>query len=34
MKRIDIINTIGKEYITSNIENDEFIIQKHLKKLI
>jgi len=24
MKRIDIIHTIGKEYLSSNIENDEF----------
>jgi hypothetical protein len=30
MKRIDIINDIGREYLTSNIENDEFSYVKPL----
>ena len=33
MKRIEIIQTIGKEYLTSNIENDEFSYQKALKEV-
>ncbi len=33
MKRFDIINTIGKEYLVSNIENDEFSYQKALKEI-
>lgn len=33
MKRIEIIEKIGKEYLTSNIENDEFSYQKALKEL-
>lgn len=30
MERIDIIRTIGREYLVSNIENDEFSFQKCL----
>lgn len=33
MKRIEIIEKIGKEYLTSNIENDEFSYHKALKEL-
>jgi len=33
VKRIEIIQTIGKEYLTSNIENDEFSYQKALKEV-
>lgn len=33
MLRIDIINIIGKEFLTSNIENDEFSYPKEFKKL-
>ncbi len=32
MKRVDIINRIGKQYLTSNIENDEFSYPKELKR--
>lgn len=32
MQRIDIINKIGREYLTSNIENDEFSYKKALKR--
>ena len=30
MKRTDIINYVGKEYLCSNIENDEYSYQKGL----
>lgn len=33
MKRINIIDKIGKKYLTSNIENDEFSYQKALKEI-
>ena len=33
MKRIDIIEKIGKDYLTSNIENEEFSYQKALKEI-
>ena len=33
MKRIEIINTIGSEFLQSNIENDEFSYPKELKKI-
>ena len=33
MLRIDMINIIGKEFLTSNIENDEFSYPKEFKKL-
>lgn len=33
MKRYEIIDVIGKEYLTSNIENDEFSYQKVLKEV-
>ena len=33
MKRMDIIETIGKDYLTSNIENEEFSYQKALKEI-
>lgn len=33
MKRIDIIEKIGKDYLTSNIENEEFSYQKPLKEI-
>lgn len=33
MKRSDIIQTIGSEYLISNIENDEFKYSKEFKKL-
>lgn len=32
MQRIDIINKIGRKYLTSNIENDEFSYKKALKR--
>lgn len=32
MKRIDIIDIIGKDYLTSNIENDEFSYKKALRR--
>jgi len=31
MRRIDIISTVGREFLISNIENDEFSYQKALK---
>ena len=33
MKRIDIINTIGSDYLTSNIETGEFSYKKALKEI-
>ena len=33
MSRIDIITTIGKKYLTSNIENEEFSYGKALKSI-
>ena len=33
MKRVEIINTIGSEFLQSNIENDEFSYPKELKKI-
>ena len=33
MKRIDIIEKIGKDYLVSNIENEEFSYQKALKEI-
>jgi len=33
MKRIEIINTIGREFLQSNIENDEFSYPKEFKRL-
>lgn len=33
MKRVDIINTIGKEFLDSNIENDEFSYKKGLESI-
>lgn len=33
MQRIDIIKKIGREYLTSNIENDEFSYQKALANI-
>ena len=33
MKRIEIIDVIGKDYLTSNIENEEFSYQKALKEI-
>ena len=33
MDRISIINTIGKDYVTSNIENGEFSYPKEFKRL-
>ena len=32
MKRVDIITLIGKNYLVSNIENDEFSYPKEFKK--
>ena len=32
MKRTDIINRVGREYLESNIENEEFSYQKALSK--
>lgn len=33
MKRTEIISKVGKEYLVSNIENDEFSYQKALKEI-
>lgn len=33
MKRTDIITTVGREFLVSNIENDEFSYQKALKEI-
>lgn len=33
MKRTDIITTVGRKFLASNIENDEFSYQKALKEL-
>ncbi|MCL1806158.1 MAG: N-6 DNA methylase [Oscillospiraceae bacterium] len=33
MKRTDIITTVGREFLISNIENDEFSFQKALKEI-
>ncbi|MEY8435988.1 hypothetical protein AALA56_09345 [Streptococcus hyointestinalis] len=33
MKRIEIIDVIGKDYLTSNIENEELSYQKALKEI-
>lgn len=33
MKRTDMITTVGREYLVSNIENDEFSYQKALKEI-
>ena len=33
VKRNDIINHIGPNYLTTNIENDEFSYQKALKSI-
>ena len=33
MKRVDIINIIGKEFLDSNIENDEFSYKKGLESI-
>ena len=33
MRRTDIIMTVGREFLTSNIENDEFSYQKALKEI-
>lgn len=32
MKRTDIVTTVGRKYLTANIENDEFSYQKALKE--
>lgn len=34
MKRIDIIQTIGRQYLTSNIENDEFSYAKVIERTL
>ena len=34
MKRLDIIETIGKKFLTANIENDEFSYLQVLKRPI
>ena len=31
MQRVDIIEKIGRKYLTSNIENDEFSYKQELK---
>lgn len=33
MIRADIVNTVGKDYLTTNIENDEFSYQKALQNI-
>ena len=33
MKRTDIFTTVGREFLVSNIENDEFSYQKALKEI-
>ena len=33
MKRIEIISTVGREFLVSNIENDEFSYEKALKEI-
>ena len=33
MKRTDVITTVGREFLVSNIENDEFSYQKALKEI-
>lgn len=33
MKRTDIISKIGRKYLKSNIENDEFSYKKGLEKI-
>lgn len=33
MQRVDIINTVGRQYLKSNIENDEFSYQKGLNEV-
>ena len=33
MKRTDIITTVGRDFLTENIENGEFSYEKALKKI-